>query len=90
MLPLQTYKTVRGKRKYISLKIRREVFQKAQYCCQYFNPLTGKKCASRYQLQLDHIQPLACGGTDEILNLRILCGVCNRLEAQKWGLERSF
>jgi hypothetical protein len=90
MLPLQTYKTVRGKRKYISLKIRREVFQKAQHCCQYFNPLTGKRCASRYQLQLDHIEPLACGGTDEISNLRVLCGVCNRLEAQKWGLERSF
>ncbi|MGZ3806255.1 MAG: HNH endonuclease [Pseudobdellovibrionaceae bacterium] len=34
--------------------------------------------------------PLACGGTDEISNLRVLCEVCNRLEAQRGGLHRRL
>ncbi|MGZ3798173.1 MAG: HNH endonuclease, partial [Pseudobdellovibrionaceae bacterium] len=71
-----SYKTLRKKRKSLSLKIRRDVFQKAQHCCEYI------------QLQVDHRRPLACGGSDEISNLRVLCGVCNRQEAQRWGLSR--
>ncbi|HEY8269778.1 MAG TPA: HNH endonuclease signature motif containing protein [Pseudobdellovibrionaceae bacterium] len=89
-MPFKVYKTLRQKRKFISLKIRREVFAKAQHCCEFVNPLTGKRCASQFQLQLDHIQPLSCGGSDEITNLRALCGVCNWREAQRWGLERPL
>ncbi|MGZ3745515.1 MAG: HNH endonuclease signature motif containing protein [Pseudobdellovibrionaceae bacterium] len=37
---------------------------------------------------MDHRRPLAFGGSDEISNLRVLCGVCNRQEAQRWGLSR--
>ncbi|MGZ3749046.1 MAG: HNH endonuclease, partial [Pseudobdellovibrionaceae bacterium] len=85
---IQTYKTLKQKRKYLSIKIRREVFQKAQHSCEYLDPISGKRCNSRFQLQIDHIIPLACGGTDEISNLRVLCGVCNRQEAQRWGLGR--
>jgi hypothetical protein len=59
--PPRTYKTVRRKRKYISLKIRREVFQKAQHCCQGINPVTGR-----------------------------ICRICNRREAQSWGLEKTW
>ncbi|MGZ6434033.1 MAG: HNH endonuclease, partial [Pseudobdellovibrionaceae bacterium] len=87
---IQTYKTLKQKRKYLSLKIRREVFKKAQHCCEYIDPISGKRCNSRFQLQIDHVTPLACGGTEEISNLRVLCGVCNRLEAQRWGLHRRL
>ncbi|MGZ3806066.1 MAG: HNH endonuclease [Pseudobdellovibrionaceae bacterium] len=85
---IQTYKTLKQKRKYLSIKTRREVFQKAQHCCEYLDPISGERCNSRFQLQIDHVTPLACGGTDEISNLRVLCGVCNRQEAQRWGLHR--
>jgi hypothetical protein len=78
------------KRKYISVKLRREVFNKANYRCEYINPASGQKCQSRHQLQLDHIQPLSCGGKDEIINYRVLCGVHNRHEALRWGISRSF
>ncbi|MGZ3804547.1 MAG: HNH endonuclease [Pseudobdellovibrionaceae bacterium] len=86
--PSHPYKTLRRKRKSLSLKIRRDVFQKAQHCCEYVDPVSGKRCKSRFQLQVDHRRPLACGGSDEISNLRVLCGVCNRQEAQRWGLSR--
>jgi hypothetical protein len=86
--PSRPYKTVRQKRKALSLTIRRAVFEKAQHCCEYTHPLTGKRCGSEFQLQIDHVRPLACGGSDEIKNLRALRGLCNRREAQRWGLQR--
>jgi hypothetical protein len=89
-MPIKAYKTVRQKRKSLSIKIRRAVFQKAHHCCEYINPLTGKRCGSQFQLQIDHVVPLACGGTDEIMNLRALCAVCNRREAQSWGIKRPL
>jgi hypothetical protein len=55
----------------------REVFTRDQ-CCQHKNPLTGQTCGSRWQLQVDHIQPVWAGGTNEIQNLRLLCGAHNR------------
>ncbi len=34
-------------------------------------------CGSTYNLSIDHIIPVAIGGTSTIENLRILCGHCN-------------
>ncbi|MBC7372000.1 MAG: HNH endonuclease [Bdellovibrionaceae bacterium] len=55
----------RRKRRYISIKIRRQLE-------------TGSKSISNFCLQVDHITPLACGGSDQIRNLRVLCGFHNR------------
>lgn len=74
------------RRKDIAASIRRHVFAKAGNCCEYTHPHTGKQCGSTYQLQIDHIKPLAKGGGDDIANLRLLCGVHNRHEALRWGL----
>jgi phage repressor protein C with HTH and peptisase S24 domain len=84
----KTYNSVGEKRNYISVKIRREVFGKAEHSCEYVNPKTGERCLSRYQL--DHIQPMALGGSNDVSNLRVLCGVCNRREALRWGLSRPY
>ncbi|MBC7370021.1 MAG: HNH endonuclease [Bdellovibrionaceae bacterium] len=38
---------------------------------------------------MDHIIPRAKGKADSEENLRILCGVHNRSECTKWGLEKE-
>lgn len=73
-------------RKYISVHTKRELLHRAGSCCEYIDKSTGKKCVSKYQLQIDHIQPLARGGSDEKRNLRILCRTHNLLMAKKAGL----
>lgn len=78
----------KARRKYIAQSLKRALLKKANYCCEYVNSQTKQRCGSRYQLQVDHILPLAKGGSDKITNLRVLCGVHNRQEALKWGLGK--
>lgn len=79
--------TARG---YLSVKVRRELFSKANHCCEYIDPLTQRKCASKYQLQIDHLVPVAKGGGDKSTNLRILCRTHNIHAAKMWGLEKTM
>lgn len=77
-----------NQRKYIPAKVKRVLFQRAGHACEYVQPETNKRCDSCYQLQIDHIIPVAKGGTNEFHNLRALCGVHNRAEAERMGLHR--
>lgn len=81
-------KRVNSKRRriYISVKQERVLLKKADRCCQFVNPLNGEKCKSQYQLEVDHIKPLAKGGGHDINNLRILCRTHNALAARQAGL----
>ena len=57
----------------ISLKVRWDVMKRGNYMCA--------KCGSRppdVSLEIDHIVPLAQGGTDAIANLQVLCNRCNQ------------
>lgn len=74
-------------RKHLSLKVKRQLFQKAGQCCEFQDPKTGARCHSRYQLQIDHIQPVAFGGSSETENLRVLCRTHNLQAARSCGLE---
>lgn len=86
--PTQSFRVrPKSRRKYIAQSVRYALLKKANFCCEHVSPRTKQKCGSKYQLQVDHITPLAKGGTDEITNLRVLCGVHNRGEALKWGLR---
>jgi len=76
-------------RKYITRSVRRELLQRANHCCEYIDLLSGKKCGNRYQLQVDHRVPLACGGGHDRENLRILCRTHNLLAARQWGLRQK-
>jgi hypothetical protein len=62
-------------------KLRRYVIQRAQ-TCEYRDPITGQRCDSTRDLQADHITPVAKGGTNDVSNLRCLCGQHNRLVAE--------
>lgn len=37
-----------------------------------------RQCGNQYELQYDHIIPVAMGGATTAENLQILCGACNR------------
>lgn len=61
------------KRKTISKKTRFEVFKRDKFTCQYCG-----KMAPDVILEVDHIKPVAEGGTNDIMNLVTACRDCNR------------
>lgn len=73
----------RNRRKYISVKTKRHIFQKAQHQCEYVSPQTGVRCNSKSYLDAEHTTPLALGGTDELENLRVMCRSHNHLLARE-------
>lgn len=78
--------SLKYKRRYISVHTKRDLLKKAQHRCEYQDPATGLKCSSHYQLEVDHLFPVALGGTNDIENLRILCRTHNFLAARNAGL----
>ena len=59
--------------RYIPAAVRREVWRRDGGCCSYVDPHSGRRCGSRFLLELDHIVPFALGGSAEPGNLRVLC-----------------
>ncbi len=55
--------------RYIPAVVRREVWRRDQGCCSYVDPHSGRRCGSRYRLEIDHIVPFALGGPAESSNL---------------------
>lgn len=54
-----------------------------QKCCQYVDPMTGKRCSSTWYLQIDHRQSKWAGGDGSIENAQVLCGMHNRFKYRK-------
>lgn len=63
-----------NKRKSVSAKTRFEVFKRDAFKCQY----CGKGVDAGAVLEVDHLTPVAEGGTNEIFNLVTACKDCNR------------
>lgn len=57
----------------ITKKLRFEVFKKDKFTCQYCG-----KSAPEVILEVDHILPVAEGGTNDLINLITSCRDCNR------------
>lgn len=68
-----------GKRVYLPVALRRQVFARSEGRCEYAHE--GRRCTSRYALELDHVTPLALGGSNEARNCRVLCKVHNLQQA---------
>lgn len=60
-----------------------KIVKSAEGACEYRDPSSGKRCGSRYQIQIDHIQPKARGGGNAETNLRVLCRQHNLQQAVK-------
>lgn len=56
----------------VSNSLRFEVFQRDQHTCQYCG-----RCAPEIELEVDHLTPVARGGTDDFENLVSSCRECN-------------
>ena len=72
--------------RHIPAKIRDQVFIRDKHQCTY-KSADGTQCCSTHNLQIDHIQPYALGGSNEPDNLRVLCVKHNRLEAKRFFPE---
>jgi len=69
----------------VSRSARRFVFQRDKSCRKRHSD--GSFCDSRYQLQVDHIISLWKGGSNNVENLQLLCGVHNRLKYEQESVE---
>jgi len=71
-----------GKREPIPAEVKRVVFERDGGRCTYVSP-DGRRCDSRWQLELDHVEAAALGGPPTSENLRLCCKVHNRLHAEE-------
>ena len=79
----------RNARRHIPAAVRRAVWRRYGGACCYQDPLTGVTCGSTHLVQIDHIVPVAQGGSDDISNLRLRCAVHNRRRDPRCASYRS-
>jgi 5-methylcytosine-specific restriction endonuclease McrA len=77
-----------GKREAIPAEVKRAVFERDGGRCTYVSP-DGRRCDSRWKLELDHVEAAALGGKPTVENLRLRCRSHNALHAEEtFGRER--
>jgi hypothetical protein len=69
--------------RYISSETRKRIWMRDKGCCSYKDSKTGRICAARHFLEIDHIQPFVLGGPNTEENLRLLCRTHNQLRAEQ-------
>jgi hypothetical protein len=68
--------------RYIPAAVRDEMLARAGYRCSFVG-VDGVRCTETAHLQIDHISPVALGGSSVPDNLRVLCPAHNILEAER-------
>jgi hypothetical protein len=66
----------KGKRVYLPAALKRAVYARSGGRCEYTTH--GKRCSSRYMLEIDHRIPISRGGGHEFSQLRTLCRMHNQ------------
>lgn len=75
-------RTNRAPSRYISVQVRRAVWDRDQGRCTFVST-SGHRCSERRFLEFDHIQPLARGGPSTVDGLRLRCRAHNQYEADR-------
>lgn len=65
----------------MTTKLRNKLLKRSGYKCE--------NCGSSDNLQIDHCLPVSLGGTDDVVNLRVLCRGCNIKRNDSVLLTRS-
>ena len=73
----------------IPAAVKREVWRRDLGCCTYVDRHTGRRCGSRFFLELDHIVPVALGGAAEPGNLVLRCAAHHRYPARSPAALRT-
>jgi 5-methylcytosine-specific restriction endonuclease McrA len=71
-----------GSRAAIPARTRDAVFARDRGRCTFVGS-DGRRCNETLRLHIDHIKPVARGGSNDISNLRLLCAQHNRLQAER-------
>lgn len=74
--------------RFIPMEFKRAISARSGGQCEFLDAETHQRCSSRYRLQIDHLTPLALGGTTTLDNLRHLCANHNARAARDAGLGR--
>lgn len=61
-----------------------------QGACEFVDSKSGRRCESKFQLQVDHVVPHSQGGANGAANLRIFCGAHNRFAWASRGGAAAF
>lgn len=64
------------------MEVRRAVWERDGGRCAWVSQ-DGRRCGSRYQLEVDHIEPVARGGQSTLANTRLACKAHNVHQAFK-------
>ena len=67
----------RRRTRHIAKATRAAVFERDGHRCTFVAP-DGTRCTATHDLQIDHVVPYARGGTNDVRNLRTMCGAHNR------------
>ena len=70
-------RTPPARRQGVPLAVRRAVWDRDGGSCA--------ECGSEFELQFDHVIPVALGGATTAENLQVLCGGCNRAKGASLG-----
>jgi len=86
--PAESAAPVKVDSRYVSAALKREVWKQDLGRCAYQSK-DGRRCGSRFALEVDHVEPFALGGKTELSNLRLLCRAHNQQQAYlKFGEAR--
>jgi len=74
----------------VPAELRRQVWERDGGFCAWVGP-DGRRCGSRWQVEVDHVDPVARGGKATLGGLRLLCRAHNRLYAEQvYGREHMW
>ncbi len=69
---------------------RRAIFYRDRGCCALCRADVSYLLSLNAEPQIDHIVPLSQGGANDVTNLQLLCGKCNRSKGSSRGITSAI